>query len=233
MLSPKTESTAAAPIRVQARPSGTQGGFTLVELMVALVVGLIVTGAAISFVVSIAGANSDNIRTTRLTQELRSVSEVISREVRRSRYVADPIGNVAQGAASPFQNDSMIGSVPGTGNTFFTCLALRYDRPPTETSGSLQRSIYLSNGRVMLSNQADCTGGTAISSAEVTITRLSFDNDLDSTNALPAVPASPASNMNNFVRVGVTGRLTTASGNLASLARTFQQDIYIRSGKVN
>lgn len=219
-----------------APPGNAQLGFSLVELMVALVVGLIVSGAAIGFVVSVAKANSEDIQVTRLTQELRSVSEVITRDIRRARFVVDPIGNVAQGAAvtPPLQNDAITVSDAitegGTGDRYYRCLSLVYDRPSTETAGTVRRTFYLDGGRIYLSNvlcdavPRPGAAANAISSAEVTITRLSFDNDSTLDN-------SPAA-IDGFVRTGVAGRLAMATGDLASLTRTFQQDTYIRSGRV-
>jgi len=199
----------------------------LIELMVGLVVGLIVAGAAVGFVVSVAKANSDDIQVTRLTQELRAVSEVVNREIRRARYVSDPIGNVTQGAAGPppLVNDTVTVSDSPNGAGSVDCITLRYDRPPTEAPGTVTRTVYLDTGRVYFSGTAGCSGGEAISSPEVTITQLSFDNDTSSSNA-----AAP---IEGFVRTTVGGQLATAVGDLASLTRTFQQDTYIRSGKVD
>ena len=85
-------------------------------MMVALVVGLIVSGAAAAFVASIAKANSQDLQVTRLTQELRAVSEVVSREIRRARYVADPLANIAQGGvAGPNDPYSILDSAIGAG----------------------------------------------------------------------------------------------------------------------
>ncbi|MBW3550191.1 MAG: prepilin-type N-terminal cleavage/methylation domain-containing protein [Proteobacteria bacterium] len=72
-------------------------GFSLVELMVAVVVGLAVVLATLGFVVSVAQANSENIQVTRLTQELRAITEVMTRELRRARYTADPVSLIASG----------------------------------------------------------------------------------------------------------------------------------------
>lgn len=187
-----------------------QRGFSLVELMVALVVTLIVTLAAVSFVASIARASSDGIRVTRLTQELRALSEVVSREIRRARYVADPIGLVAQGATPGIGNDDL--GVANAGSCFF----YEYDEPPP--SGVLrQRSIYLSGGRVFLANDLSCgtvTAGNAISSAEISINQL------------------------QFVRAGtfqveqtIGGRLLGGNTETQAVNRQFRQTVFIRSGQ--
>lgn len=211
--------------RQRTSPAG-QRGFTLVEMMVALVVGLIVSGAAAAFVVSIAKANSQDLQVTRLTQELRAVSEVVNREIRRARYVADPLANIAQGGpTAPNDAITIVDSAGGAGST--DCITLRYDRDPTDplAGTTVIRTVYLDSGRVYVTDLGTCSGGQAISSPEVTITEFSFDNDTDGTNAVAAVEA--------FVRSRVGGHLNQVVGEMASLNRTFQQDTHIRSGKVN
>ena len=61
-------------------------GFTLIELMVSITLGLIVTGALVAFTVSTVQSNSDNVKMTRLTQDLRTSMNVALREVRRAGY---------------------------------------------------------------------------------------------------------------------------------------------------
>ena len=64
-----------------------QRGFSLIELMVSVVLGLLLVAAVLSLVVSVTKTNADTIRSTRLTQELRTLLEVVSREVTRAhRY---------------------------------------------------------------------------------------------------------------------------------------------------
>lgn len=219
-------------------PTGNaQRGFSLIELMVALVVGLIVSGAAIGFVVSIAKANSEDIQVTRLTQELRSVSEVITKEIRRARFVVDPIGNVAQGGAGSSVRDPVRATNPDSGNAHYQCLTLHYDHPSTDSSTPQpDRTIYLNDvdERIYLANGTTCSGGEAISSAQIKITLLAFDDDTDPGNPLPPLdPDLTKSNIGNFVRIRVSGKLAEATGDMASVTRTFQQDTYIRSGKVD
>lgn len=207
-------------------PSGRRRvrGFTLVELMVALVVGLVVTLAAVSFVASVAKANSDNLRVTRLTQELRALSEVMSREIRRARYVADPIGLVAQAGVG--NHDRLeVRDQTGALATVGSCIVFEYDEPPDPPAvgGLVTRSIRLENGRIYLNPSAgggaNCSGGSAISSPEVRIASLQFVYD-------PAI---------SRFRIGqtVVGQLASAAPDLAGLSRTFRQTIYVRSGQVN
>ena len=56
-----------------------QRGFNIVELMVAITLGLIVSIAVISFLASTIESTNAAMRATRLNQELRSLAEVIAR----------------------------------------------------------------------------------------------------------------------------------------------------------
>lgn len=71
-------------------------GFTLIELLISVAIALIVTGSAIALMVSIMQANGQNIASTRLTQELRAVAEVVARDVKRARYMEDAISFVGE-----------------------------------------------------------------------------------------------------------------------------------------
>ena len=69
-------------------------GFSLVEMMISLVLGLIVVGAALTLVVSVVRANSETVQATQLTSELRAVLGLVSKEVQRARYMRDALANV-------------------------------------------------------------------------------------------------------------------------------------------
>lgn len=98
-----------------------QAGLTLIELMIAIVAGLIVIGAALTFTVSTVRAYGENIRSTRLSQELRTGMNLVVRELRRAGY---------DGAA---QTRVLTDSVPSNFVTVSAptgggCLFYEYDR---------------------------------------------------------------------------------------------------------
>ncbi|HET9485713.1 MAG TPA: hypothetical protein VFO79_17250 [Xanthomonadales bacterium] len=82
-------------VRFRTSP-GRAGGFTIIELMIAIALSIVVVGAVTALVAASARANSETIGATRLTQELRSLGDIVARELRRARYqeaaVAD-LGN--------------------------------------------------------------------------------------------------------------------------------------------
>lgn len=104
-------------------------GFSLVELMLALVAGLIVVGAVLAFTLSSLRANSEFIRSTRLTQELRTTLNFVSDELRRAGYDEDAMRYVFRPASytqsSPFSPIGVANINAGNG-----CIVYAYDRLP-------------------------------------------------------------------------------------------------------
>lgn len=103
------------------------GGFSLVEMMVALVAGMIVVGAVLAFTVSSVKANSDYVKSTRLMQELRNTSDFITGELKRAgydenamKYVANPVSTEVSKFA-PMLIDTTASA---------NCIIYAYDRKP-------------------------------------------------------------------------------------------------------
>lgn len=61
-------------------------GFSLIEMMIALAAGLIVSGAAIAFLLSSMKSNGEYVQSTRLTQELRNTLDLVTRDLSRAGY---------------------------------------------------------------------------------------------------------------------------------------------------
>lgn len=128
-------------------------GFSLIELMVALVVGLVVSGAVLAFTASSMQSNSDYMLSTRLTQELRNSMDLVTRDLRRAGYDEDALKYVATGNASPFSRMqlcngsgacstvSAAGVAAATGP--ITCAIYAYDR-----AGGTDGVVDLGNGEV-------------------------------------------------------------------------------------
>jgi type II secretory pathway component PulJ len=76
------------------RPARAAAGFSLVELMVAMLAGLIIIGAAVTFAVSTMRSYSENILSSRLTQELRTGMNLVVRELRRAGHDSTSVSRV-------------------------------------------------------------------------------------------------------------------------------------------
>lgn len=129
-------------------------GFSLVELMVSLVAGLIVIGAVGAFMMSSFRSNTDFVAATRLTQELRSTIDFISKDLRRAGYdesamdylaLPDPLP-VGAKKTSDFAPIRMIDVLPaGTPDNIVDdeCVIYAYDRAPGEPG-----LVNLDNGEI-------------------------------------------------------------------------------------
>lgn len=74
-----------------------QAGFTLVELLVAMGIGVVVVGAGITLLGSTLRSNSTNLQMTRINQDLRGMMTAITSDLRRagSWAVADDLARIS------------------------------------------------------------------------------------------------------------------------------------------
>lgn len=77
-------------------------GFSLVEMMVALVAGLIVSAAVVAFMLSSMKSNGEYVQSTRLTQELRNTLDLAVRDISRAGANDFALHFVALPNTSPF-----------------------------------------------------------------------------------------------------------------------------------
>lgn len=215
-------------------------GFTLVELLVGMAVGIIVIGAAVAFIVSSVRANSENLRSIRLTQELRALTELIGREIRRARHVAAPDLLAAIGQDPLPASVTQYNGVLARDNGNADCIEFSYFIPDDDdpnTDFRPGRIIWLENDRINVARYGAgdiptaltdfCAGpppGTAepISSAEVRITAF----DLDGSDAA-CFSTVQAVNVNcQAINLRIEGRLGTGAD---EIVRSFGQRVRIRS----
>lgn len=113
-----------------ARRSAASGrrnmGFSLVELMIGLVAGMIVVGAVLAFTVSSIRANADYVGSARLMQELRNVSQYVNSELRRAGYDEDAMAYLASGSPETSEFAPILVDTTAGAN----CVIYSYDRLP-------------------------------------------------------------------------------------------------------
>lgn len=199
---------------------GSARGFSLVELMVALGLGLIVVSAVLALVLAIMKSNRQTIQATRLNQELRATLAVIASDLRRARSVSDPLTTAKAIGGNPYM---------AVDTATAGCIRYAYD-------GAIDgpwHVIRLDAGtdRVVLAAAttdagATCTlAGTQLGSDQVEITSLTFTPTTTSTNP-------PLATDERFVRqftVTITGNLVDQDPELDNISRTMSQSIYVRS----
>lgn len=136
-------------------------GFTLVELMVAMVAGLIVVGAVLTFTVSSIRSNSDFVNSTRLMQELRNSSDFITSDLKRAGYDETAMLYVANQNSTAVSRFAPI--LFDTTTADANCIIYAYDRQPG-TPGA----IDLSNGEIRgIRRKTATVGGQTVGVIEV------------------------------------------------------------------
>ncbi len=98
-------------------------GVTLIELMIALVIMSIVTLGAVQLSANVFSTNTQSIQMIQLSQEMRSVIQLISRDIRRAGYNDDALASflsteaIASGVSMGTMDD----------NNISNCLRVQYD----------------------------------------------------------------------------------------------------------
>jgi prepilin-type N-terminal cleavage/methylation domain-containing protein len=132
---------------IKSPAGGAVRGFTLVELMVALVAGLIVSAAVLSFFLSSMKSNGEYVQSTRLTQELRNTLDLMTRDLRRAGYDDDGLRFMGNANSSDFTPVCLTASgAPTTclgAGSEGDCILYAYDR--TYANGETTPQYTLGN----------------------------------------------------------------------------------------
>ena len=189
-----------------------QQGLTLIEMMIAMVIGVILSGAIIAIFISNIKSATDTVKMTRLNQELRGVMTLISDELKRSGYSADAT-NSAFAAEFNF-------------NAGQSCLRYSYDengdgvQDATESFGFqlLNNAIRWTNS--VTSDACAGSGWQSITDTDIaTITAFTVD--------LPASGAIAAGTINiNQVEVTLTGQVDLRPNDAT---RTITETVRVRN----
>lgn len=149
-----------------------QRGFSLIELMISMLIGMIVVAGAVSLIVAVDQSNSESIQSTRLTQELRALAGVIADDIKRTRRIDDPIAMIGQGTVKacptapvtpnqpcyPITTTNKVSGVP-------TCLTYGFTGTDSNSSLYNYRSIRLSNNKLIVDELTFDPNGVATGTA--------------------------------------------------------------------
>jgi prepilin-type N-terminal cleavage/methylation domain-containing protein len=152
------------------------GGFTLVELMVAMAAGLVLLGAVLALLASSARANAITIQSTKLSQELRALSGIVVGEVRRARYNPAALSNIGLGNAALNPYDEV--RIEGGGS----CLRFSYARADGQHARTFAYrddangigTLFFATGADPANPPACGAAAVRLSSPQVDITDASF-----------------------------------------------------------
>ncbi|HEY8096810.1 MAG TPA: prepilin-type N-terminal cleavage/methylation domain-containing protein [Methylobacter sp.] len=166
-----------------------QTGFTLIEMMIALVLGLIVLGATINIYIATVGSSSNLIKSARLNHDLESVMTLMLNDIKRAGYWGGA-NFAADSRANPFTTATTNIQIPVN-----TCVLYSYDADGLGTVDSNEfYGFKFTNNSIQMRKtgtttaSTDCSDGTweeFIDGNQLTITNLQF-NFVPVTGVLPA-----------------------------------------------
>ena len=223
----KTRSTRRTPLS----PRRRHAGFTLIELMIALLIGLFLIGGLLVLVQAMKRTNTVQSGLSKLQENERLAMTLITNAVQTTGYFPDPLNN-AQSSEFPASGSFAVGqTLYGTGTGTGDTISVRYATSGTDgvldCSGNTQPAATLTNEFSLDANgnlQCQLNVGTA---ATKTITLVS---GLTNVQILYGVQTNPASG-NNSIDAYLDASQVTA-GNYwpdvisVQVALTFQNPLY-------
>ena len=129
--------------------------FSLIEIMVALVIGLLVLAAVITFTVSSIRANTAFVGVTRLQSELRNTMVYIVGEMKRAGYDDEAFMRIGSSGTtpSPFPTISVAGN---------SCVLYAYDRPDGTPVTTPVAVVSLAEGELRGIRRVTLASGTGV-----------------------------------------------------------------------
>ncbi len=154
-------------------------GFTLIELMIAMVLGLFVIGAVITIYLMTVSASSDTVKSARLNHDLALAMTLMVNDIKRTGYWGGAIAE-ADVSNNPFMASTARPALYDSNQ----CIVYSYDaNPPITVDSDEYYGFRLNNGvleiRFSGTTNANCTNGAWVSNNlidedDITVTTLSF-----------------------------------------------------------
>jgi len=156
-------------------------GFTLIEIMISLLIGLIIVGATLTIFISTIKGSSDTVKSARLNYDLESTMQFMVNDIRRAGYWGGAITG-SDAKQNPFTigtaDIQLLDPIVIDLITFYRCILYTYD---ADGDGVINNGEYygfkLDNETIKVSsaNTVDDTG-------DCTKTDSRWENILDSDN---------------------------------------------------
>lgn len=199
-------------------------GFSLVELMVAIGVGLVVAAAITSLFISLVRSDSSNLKSIRLNQELRATMSLMTRDLRRAGFNNDAVDDVLASSANPFQQMTV-----GAGND---CIIYAYDenKDGVYVASDELFGFRLNGDAIARLNGADCAGGgTKITDDDlIAITEFTV-SDPDLPGDVPEETVTPGKTVSGITTHQITFTLAGRLVSDTSVKRTITETVETRN----
>jgi len=170
-------------------------GFSVMEMLVSLVAGLVVVAGAISLFTSVMVSGNTTLMLSRLNQDVQSITDIMVRDIQRAGYHPSAAAELAPGTsvalttATKYQFSTTADLYTASGATAPGCIRIKHwDPDPASGAGSVVRIYSYDTASKELKvktdyneptssalGSGDCSGGSKlVSETEVLIDSLSF-----------------------------------------------------------
>jgi len=231
-------------------------GFTLIELMIAMVLGLFIVGVTISVYVLTARGSTDTIKSARLNHDMEMAMNIMANDIRRAGYWGGAvIGSDAE--TSPFMTPTTVLQLP-TAN----CISYTYDADRDgnvddgTNDGNVELAIddtndeneyygFLLDGATIrmrfggtdtsdCATAADWGTGELIDSNEITVTGLTFTLTSRCLNVTddPISTVCTGTGDKIIEKRVITINLTAQLADDASVSKTMTTDVVVRNNRI-
>ena len=218
-----------------------QYGFSLVELMIAMSIGLFILGGVLGIFSSTVHNNTESLQTARLQHDLRTTMAIMQNDIRRAGYWSNALPTF--GANNPFTTDISDLTILDAGS----CVLYTYD---LNKNGIIDNDIEffgfrLNGDRIEMRVSGSTTTNCHVADSEweavtdssiIAITSLTFDsshyvctNLTDSTDVGCASPSTD--DITQTIRqidISLTGNVTANS----SITRSLSESVRVRNDKL-
>ena len=219
-----------------------QAGLSIVELMVGMVVGLIVVGAALLMIASMTGESKSVILQARLSQDMRAAMDLIVRDIRRAGYwynAEDGAWLTGSTTVATTYGSTGYGTVTSSGGTAMTYAYSSPSRtsPVSTVPSSEQYGVRLNTSTKAVEMQV--AGGTyqAItdpSTTSITSLALTLNTSSLTVSCRSACPVSPGYTCPPTVSVRTVDiSMTGQAANDASVVRTLAEKVRLRNDLID
>lgn len=131
----------------QSSVTGRQAGVSLLELLIAVAISLVVSLAMVTLMANTMSTGTQTVRTSKLTQEMRTTMQIMTRELRRANH--DP-------AALECYDDTECAALESNSiDTSGGCLSFSYVYEKEGSPYTSNRSFCLADGVISMSDGAN------------------------------------------------------------------------------
>lgn len=211
-------------------------GFSLIELLISIVVGLVITGAVVSFIASTVTTNNATMRATKLSQELRTLTELIARDIKRARGTIEPINNIGTGCSTTAGDANACAGLAvmqsvtlAPNDTASNCFTYGYQIFDTGASPAAVANSFRAVRRVVTGTVGSIVmvrDDAALNCTSTGDELITLSSNLIDITALSFVRSSVRQDQ---IDIEISGRLRNDA---AAVAQTYRTSVFLRSGSI-